>query len=60
MILSTVLNLFVVPVVYVALAGLRERLARRGGKPPSAPNGRSPEALPVTVVRRPDGEIVLS
>jgi len=60
MILSTVLNLFVVPVVYVALAGLRERLARGRGKPPAGPNGYAPDALPVTVVRRPDGEIILS
>ena len=35
MILSTVLNLFVVPVVYVALAGLRERLARRPRRAPA-------------------------
>jgi len=60
MILSTVLNLFVVPVVYVALAALRERLAQRGGSPPPGPNGRASDDVPVTVVRRPDGEIVLS
>ncbi|MEA2786127.1 MAG: hypothetical protein QOF71_2231 [Candidatus Eremiobacteraeota bacterium] len=58
MILSTVLNLFVVPVVYVALAGLRERLARRKRATPA--NGRAPAgAVPVSVVRNADGEIVL-
>jgi HAE1 family hydrophobic/amphiphilic exporter-1 len=59
MILSTVLNLFVVPVVYVALAGFRERLARR--KPARvAANGHAPPgAVPVSVVRTPDGEIVM-
>jgi len=59
MILSTVLNLFVVPVVYVALAGLRERLARRKHVAPAA-NGYAPAgAVPVSVVRNADGEIVL-
>ena len=58
MILSTVLNLFVVPVVYVALAGLRQRFARRkraattAGHPPAG-------TVPVSVVRNADGEIVL-
>ena len=46
MILSTVLNLFVVPVVYVALAGLRERVARRKrvarGHERSRAGGRGP------------------
>ncbi|HEV2741508.1 MAG TPA: efflux RND transporter permease subunit [Candidatus Elarobacter sp.] len=59
MILSTVLNLFVVPVVYVALAGLRERFARRK-RAATATNGHAPAgAVPVSVVRTPDGEIVL-
>jgi HAE1 family hydrophobic/amphiphilic exporter-1 len=57
MILSTVLNLFVVPVVYVALAGLRERLERRKRPPPHS--GHTPDAIPVAVVRAPGGEIVL-
>ncbi|MDP9105585.1 MAG: efflux RND transporter permease subunit [Candidatus Eremiobacteraeota bacterium] len=57
MILSTVLNLFVVPVVYVALAGLRERFARRT-RVATAANGLAP-AVPVSVVRNADGEIVL-
>jgi HAE1 family hydrophobic/amphiphilic exporter-1 len=58
MILSTVLNLFVVPVVYVALAGFRERIARK----PRAKhaNGHAPAgAVPVSVVRNADGEIVM-
>jgi hydrophobic/amphiphilic exporter-1 (mainly G- bacteria), HAE1 family len=59
MILSTVLNLFVVPVVYVALAGLRERFARRK-RVATATNGHAPGgAVPVSVVRNADGEIVL-
>ncbi|HYW53295.1 MAG TPA: efflux RND transporter permease subunit, partial [Dongiaceae bacterium] len=59
MILSTVLNLFVVPVMYVALAGLRERLARRK-RTATATNGHAPPgAVPVSVVRNADGEIVL-
>jgi HAE1 family hydrophobic/amphiphilic exporter-1 len=59
MILSTVLNLFVVPVVYVALAGLRARFARRK-RAPAATNGHAPAgAVPVSVVRNADGEIVL-
>jgi hydrophobic/amphiphilic exporter-1 (mainly G- bacteria), HAE1 family len=59
MILSTVLNLFVVPVVYVALAGLRERMARRKPAVKHA-NGHAPAgAVPVTAERRADGEIVL-
>jgi hydrophobic/amphiphilic exporter-1 (mainly G- bacteria), HAE1 family len=57
MILSTVLNLFVVPVVYVALAGLRERLARKRAP---ATNGHAPPGtVPASVVRNADGEIVL-
>jgi len=54
-----VLNLFVVPVVYVALAGLRDRLGRR--KPPRADaNGHAtPGTVPVSVHRTADGEIVL-
>jgi HAE1 family hydrophobic/amphiphilic exporter-1 len=60
MILSTVLNLFVVPVVYVALAGLRERLVRRKRVAASTANGHAPAgAVPVSVVRNADGEIVL-
>ena len=61
MILSTVLNLFVVPVVYVALAGLRARFARRKRAPAAAAtNGHAPAgAVPVSVVRNADGEIVL-
>jgi hypothetical protein len=48
-----------VPVVYVALAGLRERLARRKRVAPAA-NGYAPAgAVPVSVVRNADGEIVL-
>jgi uncharacterized membrane protein len=59
MILSTVLNLFVVPVVYVALAGLRERMGRRKTTPVRK-NGHAPEgAVPVTAERTTDGEIVL-
>ena len=59
MILSTVLNLFVVPVVYVALAGLRARFARRK-RVATAANGHAPAgAVPVSVVRNTDGEIVL-
>ena len=58
MILSTVLNLFVVPVVYVAIAGLRERLASR--KRPTPANGHAPPGtVPASVVRNADGEIVL-
>ncbi len=59
MILSTVLNLFVVPVVYVAMAGLRERLASR--KRPAAPTNvhAPPGTVPASVVRNADGEIVL-
>jgi HAE1 family hydrophobic/amphiphilic exporter-1 len=57
MILSTVLNLFVVPVVYVALAGVRERLARKRAP---ATNGHAPPGtVPASVVRNADGEIVL-
>ncbi|MBV9407766.1 MAG: efflux RND transporter permease subunit [Candidatus Eremiobacteraeota bacterium] len=60
MILSTVLNLFVVPVVYVALAGIRERFARRKPAPAHAGiNGHTNGAVPVSVVRTPEGEIVL-
>ncbi|HEY0613114.1 MAG TPA: efflux RND transporter permease subunit, partial [Candidatus Elarobacter sp.] len=67
MILSTVLNLFVVPVVYVALAGLRERLATRRRKPAAAAapahahgNGHGPAgSVPVSVHRTADGEIIL-
>jgi HAE1 family hydrophobic/amphiphilic exporter-1 len=58
MILSTVLNLFVVPVVYVAIAGLRERFASR--KRPTPTNGHAPPGtVPASVVRNADGEIVL-
>jgi len=58
MILSTVLNLFVVPVVYVALAGVRARMARR--KPAAArANGHAPAGVPASVVRNADGEIVM-
>jgi HAE1 family hydrophobic/amphiphilic exporter-1 len=57
MILSTVLNLFVVPVVYVALAGVRERLARKRAP---ATNGHAPPGtVPASVVRTADGTIVL-
>jgi hydrophobic/amphiphilic exporter-1 (mainly G- bacteria), HAE1 family len=61
MILSTVLNLFVVPVVYVALAGVRERFARRKRAPqPAHANGHAPAGhVPVSMHRTPDGEIVL-
>ena len=61
MILSTVLNLFVVPVVYVALAGLRERVARRKrAVPATATNGHAPAgSVPVSVMRTADGEILL-
>jgi len=61
MILSTVLNLFVVPVVYVALAGVRERFVRRKRAPqPAHANGHGPAgSVPVSVHRNPDGEIVL-
>jgi HAE1 family hydrophobic/amphiphilic exporter-1 len=59
MILSTVLNLFVVPVVYVALAGLRDRLAGRK-RATRATNGHAPPGtVPASVVRNADGEIVL-
>jgi len=59
MILSTVLNLFVVPVVYVALAGLRERLAGRK-RVPAQTNGHAPPGtVPASVIRNADGEIVL-
>ncbi len=62
MILSTVLNLFVVPVVYVALAGIRERLARRkrAAGTATATNGHAPAgSVPVSVLRTAEGEIVL-
>jgi len=39
MILSTLLNLLVVPVVYVAVAELRTRFARRRSTPPATTNG---------------------
>ncbi|MDB5027329.1 MAG: transporter, hydrophobe/amphiphile efflux family, partial [Candidatus Eremiobacteraeota bacterium] len=58
MILSTVLNLFVVPVVYVAMAQLRDRFARR--KPGVRKNGHVPGTVPVSVVRNADGAIVLN
>ena len=59
MILSTILNLVVVPVVYVALAGLRERLARRRTAAAHA-NGDPPlGSVPVSVHRTAEGEIVL-
>jgi HAE1 family hydrophobic/amphiphilic exporter-1 len=58
MILSTVLNLFVVPVVYVALAGVRQRLERKRAVP--AANGHAPPGtVPASVVRTAEGEIVL-
>ncbi|MEO7040186.1 MAG: efflux RND transporter permease subunit [Candidatus Elarobacter sp.] len=57
MIVSTVLNLFVVPVVYVALAGLRLRFRRRTTV---ATNGHAGGAVPVAVMRTADGEIVLT
>jgi hydrophobic/amphiphilic exporter-1 (mainly G- bacteria), HAE1 family len=59
MILSTVLNLFVVPVVYVALAGLREKLGRKRAVA-VATNGHAPGSVPVAVMRNADGEIVLT
>ncbi|BDE06642.1 multidrug efflux RND transporter permease subunit [Vulcanimicrobium alpinum] len=59
MILSTVLNLFVVPVVYVALAALRDRLARRSRAPAAAVSGHAPGAVPVSMVRTADGELLL-
>jgi hypothetical protein len=59
MILSTVLNLFVVPVVYVALAGLRAKLAGRRRAVP-ARNGHAPGTVPAAVMRNADGEIVLT
>ncbi len=58
MILSTVLNLFVVPVVYVAFAHLRERMAGRRRVP--ATNGHAPDgSVAGSVVRTAEGEIVL-
>ena len=58
MILSTVLNLFVVPVVYVAFASLRARFAGRKRVP--ATNGHAPAgSVPASVVRTAEGEIVL-
>ncbi len=62
MILSTVLNLFVVPVVYVALARLRERFrqVRRRTAPAPANGHVEPGAVPVSVVRTPEGDIVLT
>ncbi|HEX3551345.1 MAG TPA: efflux RND transporter permease subunit [Candidatus Elarobacter sp.] len=62
MVLSTVLNLFVVPVVYVALANLRERFARRARRTASAAhaNGDVPSGhVPVSVYRGDGGEIML-
>ena len=59
MILSTVLNLFVVPVVYVALAALRDRLAQRSRAPATVVNGHAPGAVPVSMVRTADGELLL-
>jgi HAE1 family hydrophobic/amphiphilic exporter-1 len=58
MILSTVLNLFVVPVVYVAFAAMRKRFAGRKRVP--ATNGHAPAgAVAGSVVRTAEGEIVL-
>ena len=61
MILSTVLNLFIVPVVYVAFARIRERLAgRKRTATATAANGRAPAgAVPASVVRTADGNFVL-
>ncbi len=64
MVLSTVLNLFVVPVVYVALAALRDRFARHARPRPAHANGVStgdvpPGHVPVSVYRGDGGEIVL-
>jgi HAE1 family hydrophobic/amphiphilic exporter-1 len=61
MILSTVLNLFIVPVVYVAFARIRERLAgRKRTATATAANGRAPAgSVPASVVRTADGNIVL-
>ena len=66
MVLSTVLNLFVVPVVYVAVAGLRDRFARRATPRPAHArayangNGDVPAGhVPVSVYRGDDGDIVL-
>ncbi|HEY0393390.1 MAG TPA: efflux RND transporter permease subunit [Candidatus Elarobacter sp.] len=67
MILSTVLNLFVVPVMYVALANLRERFASRrrvpafaGAAAHAGGNGHGPAgSVPVSVHRTAEGEIVL-
>jgi len=59
MILSTVLNLFIVPVVYVAIARIRERLAGRK-RVTTATNGHAPAgSVPASVVRTADGDIVL-
>jgi HAE1 family hydrophobic/amphiphilic exporter-1 len=59
MILSTVLNLFIVPVVYVAFARIRERLAGRK-RVATATNGHAPAgSVPASVVRTADGDIVL-
>jgi HAE1 family hydrophobic/amphiphilic exporter-1 len=61
MILSTVLNLFIVPVVYVAFARIRERLAgRKRTATATAANGHAPAgSVPASVVRTVDGDIVL-
>ena len=48
MIVSTILNLFIVPVFYVMVVELRERTKRRGphdGATPPAPGGGQPAAL---------------
>ena len=47
MILSTILNLFITPVLYVFIASLEERLGMGRGKP-SSPNG-AVESGPGTV-----------
>ena len=66
MVLSTVLNLFVVPVVYVAVAAVRDRFARRTRTQPqpARANGTAngdvpPGHVPVSVYRGDGGEIVL-
>jgi HAE1 family hydrophobic/amphiphilic exporter-1 len=48
MLVSTILNLFIVPVFYVMVVELRERTKRHGphdGTPPPAHGGEQPAAL---------------
>jgi len=46
MILSTVLNLFITPVLYVFIAGIEERLGfHRGGQPPPSSGTTSSDGL---------------